>query len=148
MTSAQSTDGIGISMPGDDDPTIHLGDTLRLIGMTVAALAVLIAVLTDWSSPVRAALTLAFLLFVPGLALTELLEIRDPVQRLALATAASLAVETLVAVALLYAGLFSAEAVIAVVVGITCFAVLGALLRRGHGAGGPAAGLESRGVAT
>ena len=46
---------------------------------------------------------LGFLLIAPGLALTEMLAIREPIQRLALATAGSLALETVVAVTLLYA---------------------------------------------
>ncbi len=99
--------------------------------IVIAAMATLIVVTLDWESPIRVAVTLCFLVFGPGLALAELLEITDPVQRLALAPAASLAVETLVATALLYAGVFSAQAAVTIVVGMSCVAVAGAVLRRG-----------------
>jgi len=118
-----------------DEGLARLGpaDAARLLAIAIAAIAALVAIAADWESPFRVALVLAFFLFVPGLALAELLEIADPVQRLAIATAASLAIETLVAVGLVYAGLYSAEAASAVVVGLTCVALLAAVLRRGRG---------------
>jgi uncharacterized membrane protein len=82
-----------------------------------------------WHSPVRVVLVLAFLLFGPGLALGELLELRDPVQRLAVATGASLALETIVGVALLYAGAYSPELVFAIVLGISAAVLAAAVVR-------------------
>lgn len=116
--------------PGSRAP-LGPADAPRLIAIAVAAIVTLVVVTADWDSPLRVALTIGYLLFVPGLALTEVLEIDDPVLRLALATGASLALEALVAVVLLYAGVFSAEAACAIVVGFTCLALLLALLRRG-----------------
>jgi uncharacterized membrane protein len=120
---------------------------IRVAAIAVVAIATLLAILGDWDSPVRVALALTFLLFGPGLALGELLEIDDLVQRLALATGASLAVEALVASALFYADAFSVGAVCAIVVGLTCMALLGAAWRRGV-AGAGFAPDDSRGAAT
>ena len=105
-------------------------DVPRLLGVTILALATLAIVMADWQSPIRPALTIAFLLFGPGLAVTDLLEIEDLAQRISIAIGASLAIDTLVAVVLLYSGLFSAKAVCAIVVTLTCVTLLAALLRR------------------
>jgi O-antigen/teichoic acid export membrane protein len=94
------------------------------------AVAVVLAI--DWQSPVRVVLALGFLLFGPGLALGELLQVRDPVQRLALATGASLALETLVALALIYAGAYSPELAFAIVLGVSAAALAGAVARAVH----------------
>src|SRR5438132_8486923 len=73
--------------------------SLAILFVTVASV---VAVVADWRSPVRSVLALGFLLFAPGLALTEMLAIREPFERLALIAAGSLALETVVAVPLLY----------------------------------------------
>jgi uncharacterized membrane protein len=82
-----------------------------------------------WHSPVRVVLALAFLLFGPGLALGELLDVREPVQRLALATGASIALETLVGVGLLYAGAYSAELAFVIVLVLSAAALAAAIVR-------------------
>lgn len=91
---------------------------------------------TGWDSPVRIVLALAYLLFVPGLAIAELLEIRDLAQRLMIASGASLGLETLLAIGLVYAGAFSTRLAIAILAIFTFAAVGGAALRlvrsRGH----------------
>jgi uncharacterized membrane protein len=102
---------------------LHSGGIL-LVGGTAAAVSAL-----GWHSPVRVVLALAFLLFCPGLALGELLDVREPVQRLALATAASLALETLVGVALLYAGAYSAELAFAIVLALSGAILAAAVVR-------------------
>lgn len=127
--------------------TFGRSDVARLIAIAVFAITTLVAVAADWDSPIRVALTIAFLLFGPGLALVELLAIRDPVQRLALATAASLALETLVAAVLFYMQRFSAVTACAVIVALTCAALLAAAWRRGSGAAGFAAE-DARGSVT
>ena len=119
----------------------------RYLGIAIAAIATLVVVSADWDSPIRVVLTFGFLLFGPGLARAELLEIDDPVQRLALATGASLAIETLVAVTLLYWGLFRPVAALAIVAGLTCVALLVAMRRGWHGSVAPPA-TETRGVST
>jgi uncharacterized membrane protein len=102
---------------------------LRTCAMLAVTSATAFAVALDWNSPIRTTLALGFMLFVPGLALTALLGVTDTLRRWALATAVSLAVETAAGLALLYAGGFSADRVLAIVVVLTV-AVLAATLIR------------------
>ncbi len=83
--------------------------------MLLVTLACVACYWADWHSPMRVAITLIFLLFVPGLALAELARVADGLERLAIAIGASIAAEALVAVAFLYAGVFSAGRVFAAV---------------------------------
>jgi hypothetical protein len=92
-----------------------------------AGCAVMFAV--GWSSPIRIALAVGFLLVGPGLAIAELLEIHDVALRVAIATGASLALETIVAVPLIYAGAYSATGAFAVVLAITAGASAAAVAR-------------------
>lgn len=108
--------------------------TLREVELRAAAIILItggcgVSVATGVSSPIRVVLVLSFLLFAPGLALAELLETRDLAQRVAIATAASLSIETLVAVTLVYARAFSMQLVIAILTALTVSAVAVALLR-------------------
>lgn len=110
----------------------------RAASLRVAATALItvlagLAYATDWDSPLRTALTLAFLLAGPGSAIAEALEIRDPLLHVALAIGLSLALEALVAVTLLYLGLFSAEAAFAIVVGVTAAALVVVVARSMRG---------------
>ena len=101
----------------------------RSLALLAATAACAVAVDVDWHSPVRTVLALGFLLFVPGLALAELLQIRDHVQRLTIATAASLAFETLLAVTLVYTRDFSIHLMLSVLYGVTAGAVAVAFIR-------------------
>jgi len=98
---------------------------LLLLGFTAVA-AVCYA--TNWQSPVRVAVMVVFFLFVPGLALSELAPPADGPERLVVGIGASLALETLVAVAFLYAGFFTPGRVIGVFLlttaGLTAVAAL------------------------
>ena len=116
--------------PREDPLALGRADALRLAAIALTACAAMLAVATDWQSPLRAALVLVFLLVVPGLALGELVEIDDPIRRLALAIGASLAIDTLVAVTLFYLELYSVETAMAIVTAITIAAVLATVLRR------------------
>jgi uncharacterized membrane protein len=102
---------------------------LRSIGMLVVAGGATVSAVAGWESPVRVVLALLFVLFVPGLAIAELLRVQDPIHRLALATASSLAIETVVAITLLYAGFFSASHVLGVLLALTALTLGGALVR-------------------
>lgn len=102
---------------------------LRLTAVAVIAVAASITVALDWNSPVRAALVLAFLLFGPGLAIAELLGVRGPVAQLALAVGASLAIDTIVATALLYLEQYSYELAFAIVVALTGVVLVRCALR-------------------
>lgn len=98
-------------------------------GSLLAAGACVAVFAADLQGPVRTVVALGFLLFVPGLALAELLPVRGPAQRLAIATGASLGLETVIAVTLIYAGVYSTGLALAIVVGVTLTAVLAALVR-------------------
>jgi hypothetical protein len=77
-------------------------------GLIVAsAVAAVVVVLTGWDHPLRAILVLWFLCVIPGLAVLHPLELPDPVTGLALVVPLSLAIDALVAGALVYAGLWS-----------------------------------------
>jgi hypothetical protein len=89
------------------------------------------------NSPIRAVLSLSFLLFGPGLALAELLKIRDLAQRVAIATAASLSSGTLVAVALVYAHAFTLSLAIGILAALTVSAVVVAVLQARRSRFGP-----------
>jgi uncharacterized membrane protein len=91
----------------------------------------LISVTAGWSSPLRVVLGLGFLLFCPGLALAEVLEVRDLPQRLTIATATSLALDTLLSLSLIYAGAFSVTTAVAILAAVTMVAFAGALVRGG-----------------
>jgi hypothetical protein len=112
-----------VADPGVRRVMLHAAVILLIGGAAGAVFA------SGWQSPVRVVLVLGFLLFGPGLALGELLEVRDPVQRLAVATAASLALETIVAVALVYAGAYSPELVFGIVLGISAGVLAAAVIR-------------------
>jgi uncharacterized membrane protein len=105
------------------------GITLRSIATLLLTIASVLAVVADWRSPVRSVLALGFLLFAPGLAITEMLAIREPFQRLALATAGSLALDTVVGVTLLYAGAFSINLALALLAGLVVAALVVAIVR-------------------
>jgi uncharacterized membrane protein len=97
-----------------------------ILGVGLLAGALL---LIDSRSPLRVVVALAFLLFGPGLAVAELLSVRDIAQRLALATGVSLAVETLVGLALLYAGAYSAGLTFAIVLALSGIVLAVAFVR-------------------
>ncbi len=124
LRDADATDAGDDAIAGSGQAEVLLLPALAL--MTFAALVVVAA---DWHSPIRTAITLAFLLFVPGTALAELLDVGDALQRIAIAPAASLAIETLVATALLWAGIFSVGGATVAVCAITCGLLLGCLRR-------------------
>jgi uncharacterized membrane protein len=86
-----------------------------------------------WDSPVRVALALAFLLFGPGLAMAELLLVSDGALRLAVATGFSLALETLVGLALVYAGAYTAGLAFTIVLAFAGIVFVLALVRRPPG---------------
>ncbi|MDQ6778823.1 MAG: DUF1616 domain-containing protein [Actinomycetota bacterium] len=106
--------------------------------IVVLSAATAITVATGWHSPVRTMLAICFLLFVPGSAVVELLQIDDVAYRLTVATGVSLAVDTAVSLALVYAHAFSLALALAILIAL-CFAALGSAavrLRHGHGSSG------------
>jgi uncharacterized membrane protein len=120
------------------------GTDLRPLALRAGLIVLLtagcaIAVASGGRSPLRTVFSVGFLLFGPGLALAELLEIGDLAQRLTIATGASLALDTLLALGLVYAGAFSVGLAIGILAAIT-LAVLGVAVLRARGGGHPTAG--------
>jgi uncharacterized membrane protein len=76
-----------------------------IVAASVAAAAVALAI--GGGSPLRTALALWFLLLCPGLAVGPLLPIRDTWAMLALVLGLSVAIDTVVVSALMYAGAWS-----------------------------------------
>jgi hypothetical protein len=133
----------GLSGPGlaSDSAVAALGGRRgRMSRVEARSIAVLLATgvagvsyITDWKSPSRVAITLMFLLFLPGLAVSDIARVRDGLLRLVVAIGASLALETLVAVTLLYAGLFTPGRAFAAIVCLTAAAAtVAALTVRGE----------------
>ena len=88
-------------------------------GSAALTAACLIAYAFDWRSPVRTVIAVAFVLLAPGLAACEHLPGRDLAWRLAIAPAAGLAAATLIATALVYAGLYTPGATLIVLALLT-----------------------------
>ena len=103
--------------------------------LAVVVLLVLssIAVALDLDSPLRTAVTIAFLAFGPGLAIAGLLALRDPVEQISIAIGASFAIETLVAITLFYLEVYSYELAFGIIAAITTTALAAGLLRAVRG---------------
>ena len=91
-----------------------------------SAAASLVVVGLGWDNPVRSLVVLWFLCTCPGLAVLHPLELPDAVTGLALVVPLSLAIDALVAIALLYAGFWSATLAL-VIVAVVTFVALGTL---------------------
>jgi uncharacterized membrane protein len=97
--------------------------------VTVIGIVAAITIAAGLDSPLRAVFVLTFLFFGPGLALTGLLQMPDLAQRFALAAAASLAVDVIVAVTLLYLAIYTYELGFAIVAAITAAALIAGRLQ-------------------
>lgn len=75
--------------------------------------------IVDWESPVRAVMASAFLLSGPGLVLGGLLGITDVPLRLSVAFAGSVAIGTLISVALVYAEIFNTSLTLGLIEAVT-----------------------------
>ena len=69
--------------------------------ITISAVAVSVLVYNDGAMPVRPWVTLWFLLFCPGMAFVQLLQIKDTLYEMVLAVALSLVLDLIVAAAVL-----------------------------------------------
>lgn len=129
MNPRQGLDGPGGSRNGGaGHPTLREVE-LRSAAILLLTVGCVAAIASVSNPPIRVVLSLGFLLFGPGLALAELLEIRDLAQRVAIATAASLSIGTLVAVTLALAHAFSMPLAIGILVALTVSIVGVALFR-------------------
>jgi hypothetical protein len=92
-----------------------------VIGLSAAVAAA--AVYADIDAAGRAIVVLWFMLVCPGMAIVRLLRLSDPLTEFAIAVALSLAIETVLAVALLYAGSANFEVTFGVLLVVTLAAV-------------------------
>jgi len=103
--------------------------------LVIAGAGLLTALLfaLDVASPLRAVVSVAFLLVGPGLAIVRLLRFRQPLTVFTLAVAASLGLETVVATTLLATGTWTPGRALAVVASITVVAATLDITREGGG---------------
>ncbi len=80
----------------------------------------------DTVSTMRRALVLWFLFICPGMAFVRLLRLNDGIAQLTLAIALSLALDTIVAGSMLYAGVWSPKGILSIVIALS---LLGAALQ-------------------
>lgn len=98
-------------------------DRIMSLSIVAATLLTWLLFAIDADSPLRAVVAIAFLLAGPGLAIVTLFEIEQPLTALTLAVAASLGLETVVATALLEAGMWTPGRALAIVGTVTLAAV-------------------------
>ncbi len=96
------------------------------IMMISTALGLSLITFGNIASPIRPVIAFWFLLVCPGMAFVRLLRIRETLTELMLAVALSLAIDTLVAEAILYAEIWSSRLALLVLIGIS---VIGAALQ-------------------
>jgi hypothetical protein len=113
----------------------------RAIVLAVAA-GCAITYVTDWHSPVRVVLSLAFLLACPGLAIVGLLRVREPVVQFAIVPATSIAAGSLVALVLVNANWFTPGRVLLCLEILTVALLLIAIARDSRSAHHAEAGLR------
>ena len=92
--------------------------------IVVAALASARLVEYDVAGPVRAVVTLGFLLICPGMAYIPLLRLQQPVYAVILAVALSLALDLLVATAVLYGGWWSPALILSILIVLSLIGAL------------------------
>jgi uncharacterized membrane protein len=122
----------------------------RVLPSVAAALGVAAALLvaTDSDSSLRPLVVVPFLLAGPGTAIVRLLRLGDRLEELMLAIAVSVSLGVLLALAMLYASVWSATAGVSILAAVTVLAWAADLLRtftqrrrrhrasRGHAVGG------------
>jgi hypothetical protein len=100
-------------------------DTVQWLAFAAASAgASYLAVLMNAPVAFRATVTLLFLFFVPGLAIVRFLRLTDPLLLVTLAVGTSLALDALVSITMLYAGVWSPRIALAIIAGIGVFAAL------------------------
>ena len=114
--------------------------------IAASAIGTVLANLAEANQPLRAALAFWFLLVCPGMAFVRLLGLTEPLSEWALAVALSLALDTAVGEALLFAGAWSAATCLAALAALSLAGAafqVGRSVRPGPGATRPR-GVESR----
>jgi uncharacterized membrane protein len=126
------TDDRAVGRPRDGGRPAGWSDAWSVI-ISFSALGAALAVALDWPVPLRPALVIWFIAICPGMAIIRLLRLDSLLAEVTLAIALSLALAGLIASALVYAGLWSPNLVLEVLVVIAVGAlVLGLRGRRGY----------------
>lgn len=99
------------------------------LAIIASAAAMGIAAYWNMPAPFRLAAAACFLPFGPGMAIVRFLQIQDGVAELASAIALSIAIETVVATAMVYARLWSPESALAMLLGLSAAGALMQLVR-------------------
>lgn len=107
--------------------SVHRLVAFCLLGWAVAAS---VFVLLDIASPLRAIITLSFLLIAPGMALVRLFQLDEPVLEISLSLALSLALAAIVAMLSLYANAWSFQSIFILLACLTVSCVFVDLLRQ------------------
>lgn len=89
------------------------------IWISVSGLLCALLYLLAPASPLRMLVSLLFLLTSPGMALVPLLHLSDWMNELMLGIALSLTIDSLIAAAALYAGMWNPDGVLAVLIGLS-----------------------------
>jgi len=101
--------------------------TLRLmwpIGIVIAALAAAWLVYFDVAGPVRAVIALGFLLIGPGMAFVPLLRLQHTSYTVVSAVGLSLALDLIVAMAVLYSGFWSPVLILEILIALSLIGAL------------------------
>lgn len=93
--------------------------------IVVGALASAWLVYYDIAGPVRAVVTLGFLLICPGMAYIPLLRLKQPAYAVILAVALSLALDLLAATAVLYGGWWSPSLILGILIVLSLIGAFG-----------------------
>ncbi|GGW91513.1 hypothetical protein [Streptomyces chryseus] len=119
----------------DDKPLTRISDSLPALAGAALAVSAVGAVLAfaDLASPLRAPFTLFFLLVAPGCAVASGLRGLDPLGRLVASAAAAVALNLLVAQAMLATHVWSIRGAVAAVAVISALLFVLTLVRRPGG---------------
>lgn len=101
----------------------------------VSAVAIGYMTFADIESPLRAAIAFWFLVVCPGMALVRLLRLADPLIELTLAVAVSLALDAIIASVMVYAGAWSPQWGLAMLVIISLSGALAQIAADYHWSG-------------
>jgi uncharacterized membrane protein len=94
--------------------------------IVASAIGAGLAVVSDLGSPIRPLISFWFLLTCPGMAFVRLLRVEGRLTELTLAIGLSIAIDTIVAEAMLYAGAWSPNWILVVLI---CISIGGAVLQ-------------------
>jgi hypothetical protein len=112
-----------IAQPTKDfEPSMQVSLTWPVV-ITLSMAVVEILVYNDVATPLRPWITMWFLLVCPGMAYVRLLHISDAVSEFVLAVALSLVLALLSSAAVLYAGLWSPELILMLLIGLSMVGV-------------------------